>query len=71
MQPGDLVHVTADNFYYGIGIIVELEFDMFDLSRPRHKVNTYKVMTSDGKILHYWQDELKTLGPCNETGVGL
>ena len=71
MKTGDLVHVTADNYYFGLGIIVELEFDMFDLSSPRDKVKTYKVMTSDGKILHYWQDELKTLDSCNEARAGL
>jgi hypothetical protein len=56
MQPGDLVHVTADNFYYGIGIIIE--YDEAELPEC-----PFYVMTSDGKRLFYFGEELELVQP--------
>ena len=56
MQPGDLVHVTADNFYHGLGII--LEHDEAGLPGC-----AFYVMTSDGKRLFYFAEELKLVQP--------
>ena len=52
MQPGDLVHVKADNFYYGIGLIIE--YDEAELPGC-----PFYVMTSDGKCLFYFGEELE------------
>jgi len=56
MQPGDLVHVTADNFYYGIGIIIT--YDEAELPGC-----PFYVMTSDGKRLFYFGEELEPVQP--------
>jgi hypothetical protein len=52
MQPGDLVHVLADNFYFGLGLI---------LADPRTDLRGYDVyvLTSDGKCMYYFREELK------------
>jgi len=53
VNPGDLVHVTADNFYFGLGIV--LEHDQEDgISTPG-----FYPMTSDGKCMYYFGDELE------------
>ncbi len=52
MKPGDLVHVTADNHYFGLGLI---------LADPRTDLRGYDfyVMTSDGKCMYYFREELE------------
>lgn len=56
MKPGDLVHVTADNCYHGLGLI---------LVDPRTDLRGYDfyVMTSDGKRMYYFREELKPVQP--------
>jgi hypothetical protein len=57
MQAGDLVHVTADNFYFGLGLV--LERDQSDnILTP-----SFYVMTSDGKCMFYFADELELVRP--------
>ncbi len=56
MKPGDLVHVTADNFYHGLGVI--LAHDEADLPGC-----AFYVMTSDGKCLFYFGEELELVQP--------
>jgi hypothetical protein len=50
LRLGDLVHVTADGCYLGLGLIV----DVLDDPRP----TCYKVLTSDGKNFFYFPFEL-------------
>ena len=56
MKPGDLVHVTADNHYFGLGLI---------LADPLAGLPGYDfyVMTSDGKCMYYFREELKPVQP--------
>jgi hypothetical protein len=57
MQPGDLVHVTADNFYFGLGIILECDVE------DAISTLSFYVMTSDGKCMFYFADELEPVQP--------
>jgi len=52
MKPGDLVHVTADNYYFGLGLI---------LKHPQEDLPGYDfyVMTPDGKRMYYFREELE------------
>lgn len=50
MKPGDLIHVTADNCYLGIGIIVEIDETLAGLG--------HRVLTNDGRCLYYFPFEL-------------
>ena len=45
---GELVHVTADNCYLGIGLITAIE------AHPA----AYRVLTADGRSLFYFPFEL-------------
>ena len=60
MKPGDLVHVTCDNMYFGIGIIIETE--------PDYGVEiAHRVLTTDGRSLFYFEEELTLLESAGET----
>ncbi len=54
MKPGDLVRVHAENFYYGIGIIVH---DWCEKPGDR----SHYVLTSDGKCHFYFENELEII----------
>lgn len=53
MKPGELVHVNADNFYYGVGMVVETDGDGNDLM--------YLILESDGDLHYYFPGELEPL----------
>ena len=55
MKVGDLVHVTADGCYLGLGLIV----DVSDDPQP----TCYKVLTSDGKNFYYFSFEIELVQP--------
>jgi len=48
LRLGDLVHVTADNCYLGLGLITAIE------AHPA----AYRVLTADGRSLFYFPFEL-------------
>ena len=56
LKPGDLVHVTADNFYFGLGLV---------LAHPHEDLPgcAFYVMTLDGKCMYYFGDELEPVQP--------
>lgn len=56
MRPGDLVHVTADNCYFGLGLILKL--DAGAIHGP-----SFYVMTSDGRCMYYFGYELEPVQP--------
>lgn len=56
MKLGDLVHVQADNFYFGVGLIINVD----DFG--------YFVLTSDGKSFWYFGEELTLVDESDETG---
>jgi len=55
VKVGDLVHVTADGCYLGLGLIV----DVLDDPQP----TCYKVLTADGKNFFYFWFELEPVQP--------
>ena len=56
MKPGDLVHVQADNYYHGLGLITKID----DFG--------YFVLTSDGQSFWYFGEELTLVDETDETG---
>ena len=52
MKPGDLVHVTSDNCYLGLGLITAIEDGAFGTE------NHYRVLTADGRNLFYFPFEI-------------
>ena len=53
MKPGELVHVNADNFYHGVGMVVETECDGKDLM--------YLILEPGGDLHYYFPCELEPL----------
>jgi hypothetical protein len=53
---GDLVHVTADNYGCGVGMIVEIEDDE---EYGSSKWRAFRILLNDGKLLYFFKDELE------------
>lgn len=54
---GDLVHIDADNIYFGLGVVIEVEND--------HVGTAYRVLTPEGYRYYFMPFELS---PVDETG---
>ena len=53
MRVGDLVHVIADNCDLGLGVLVAVDEHRGEFG--------HRVLTSDGRCLHYFPSELHEL----------